>query len=438
MNKKINIDVARFVVSFLVIAIHISPFININQEFNFFFTRILGRIAVPLFFMITGYFVIDGCLKDKNKLKKYTIKILKIYLFCIILYLPINIYMGKFNNISIFSIIKDILINGTLYHLWYFPALILGIWITYYFIKKLGNRKTFITVIVLYIIGLLGDSYYGLTRNVCVLSYIYDFIFKISDYTRNGLFYAPIFLYLGYFIKIKRVNNKKSFLYSVLFFIGMTIEATILHKFNLQKHDSMYILLIPTMYVLFDYLINISNTQNLKLRNVSTIIYIFHPLFIVGIRFISGICKVEKYIVDNNFIFYLVVAVVTTIFAFLIEKIKEVIKMNKENIIKLVGNQIQDIIALETIRSYTIEHLDKSDKDYQKYVSDLYVYIVWKNKTLQNWKYLLSTNLPDSMYYELTYNGDKKEWYLDAYRKVENQCISEETMIAELKRRGLM
>ena len=48
-----------------------------------------------------------------------------------------NIYMGKFNNISIFSIIKDILINGTLYHLWYFPALILGIWITYYFIKKL-------------------------------------------------------------------------------------------------------------------------------------------------------------------------------------------------------------------------------------------------------------------------------------------------------------
>ena len=50
--------------------------------------------------------------------------------------------------------------------------------------------------------------------------------------------------------------------------------------------------------------------------------------------------------------------------------------MNKENIIKLVGNQIQDIIALETIRSYTIEHLDKSDKDYQKYVSDLYVYIV--------------------------------------------------------------
>ena len=27
------------------------------------------------------------------------------------------------------------------------------------------------------------------------------------------------------------------------------------------------------------------------------------------------------------------------------------------------------------------------------------------------------------MYYELTYNGDKKELYLDAYKKFENRCI---------------
>ena len=50
-------------------------------------------------------------------------------------------------------------------------------------------------------------------------------------------------------------------------------------------------------------------------------------------------------------------------------------------------------------------------------------YFVWKCKTLQNWKYLMSTDLHDGMYYELTYNGDKKEWYLDAYKKFENRCI---------------
>lgn len=51
------------------------------------------------------------------------------------------------------------------------------------------------------------------------------------------------------------------------------------------------------------------------------------------------------------------------------------------------------------------------------------VFIVWFSKTLQNWKALVSTTVPDGMYYEVTYNGDKKETYLDAYKKWQNVCI---------------
>ena len=54
------------------------------------------------------------------------------------------------------------------------------------------------------------------------------------------------------------------------------------------------------------------------------------------------------------------------------------------------------------------------------------VYVVWNCKTLQNNKALLSTTVPDGMYYEATYNGDKKELYLDAYKKVQNVCIEDE------------
>ena len=51
------------------------------------------------------------------------------------------------------------------------------------------------------------------------------------------------------------------------------------------------------------------------------------------------------------------------------------------------------------------------------------VYVVWLCKTLQNNKALLSTNVCDGMYYEVTYNGDKNEMYLDAYKKWDNKCI---------------
>ncbi len=81
--------------------------------------------------------------------------------------------------------------------------------------------------------------------------------------------------------------------------------------------------------------------------------------------------------------------------------------------------------AIEIVTNYIMEHLDKSDKGMIPDI-DFTVYTVWKCKALQNWKYLISSTLFDGMYYELTYNGDKKEWYLDAYKKFENRVITED------------
>ncbi len=329
MSKKINIDVCRFIVSFLIVAIHISPFIKISPEFDFFFTRILGRIAVPLFLMITGYYILDKSLNNISILKNYTKKIVKTYLLCITLYLPINAYMSKFKSIDIIQIIKNILINGTLYHLWYFPALILGIWITYFLIRKIGRKWSLWICCILYIIGLLGDSYYGLTTMNVNLANIYNFILNTFEYTRNGLFYTPIFLYMGYLIKTNKIENKCSLIYSLILFICMTMEGIILHYFNLQKHDSMYIFLVPLMYFLFSYLINNSKTSNKVLRSIATYIYIFHPLFLVVIRFVSEIVGIDNIFVENNLILYLTVCTITIVSYYLLEKVKGVAKYEK-------------------------------------------------------------------------------------------------------------
>jgi hypothetical protein len=52
------------------------------------------------------------------------------------------------------------------------------------------------------------------------------------------------------------------------------------------------------------------------------------------------------------------------------------------------------------------------------------VYVVWLCKILQNNKAMLSTTIEDGMYYEITYNGDKKEFYVDAYKKFTNHSVS--------------
>lgn len=76
-----------------------------------------------------------------------------------------------------------------------------------------------------------------------------------------------------------------------------------------------------------------------------------------------------------------------------------------------------DTKAVGIVRAYIEKYVDKTKQQ------DFDLFIVWKCKVLQNWKYLVSTTLPDGMYYELTFNGDKAEWYLDAYKKIENVVI---------------
>lgn len=75
--------------------------------------------------------------------------------------------------------------------------------------------------------------------------------------------------------------------------------------------------------------------------------------------------------------------------------------------------------AKRIVRAYAQDHLDKSDPE-----TTFDVFVVWFAKTLQNWKALVSTTLPDGKYYEVTHNGDKSETYLDVYVKVSNRAIS--------------
>lgn len=77
-------------------------------------------------------------------------------------------------------------------------------------------------------------------------------------------------------------------------------------------------------------------------------------------------------------------------------------------------------LCQKLIADYVNARLDKTD-GVQITTAD--VYVVWLSKTLQNSKALLSTTLSDGMYYEMTYNGDKNEIYLDAYKKFENIAI---------------
>lgn len=75
----------------------------------------------------------------------------------------------------------------------------------------------------------------------------------------------------------------------------------------------------------------------------------------------------------------------------------------------------------KTVADYVNEHLDKTDG---KRITEDDVFIVWLCKVLQNSKALASTTLPDGMYYEITFDGNKQIAYVDAYKKWQNFAVA--------------
>lgn len=120
------------------------------------------------------------------------------------------------------------------------------------------------------------------------------------------------------------------------------------------------------------------------------------------------------------------------------EEILEAVRVSTEsakkgNIPTRVVEETFQEKALRLVYEYIKARLEKTDKHYT--FSQDEVYVVWFCKTLQNWKALISTTLPDGMYYEVTYNGTNCETYIDAYKKWDNVCIPDSPNPTEREQR---
>ncbi len=332
-RKYPGMDIFRVIAALLVIAIHTSPLSSYSHYGDFLLTRVAGRVAVPFFFMVSGFFLFGGKEMSFPKVKNFVKRTAFLYVTSILLYLPVNWYMGYFKEKNlVFRLLRDIVIDGTMYHLWYLPAAITGCVISFLCLRVLGLRKALIFTAFLYLIGLFGDSYYGVIANVPGIGGFYKGLFQIMDYTRNGFFFAPLFFLLGAAVKkqfapsgqaVSQMNlgnvgevvrtyqkfaEKNSIWMLLCFMLLMAAEAAVLKGAGVMRHDSMYLSLPVVMFFLFLCLLRKEGKEYKSLRVITMAVYIIHPLVIIAVRGISKLLKCTDYTVNNSVIHFLAVA----------------------------------------------------------------------------------------------------------------------------------
>lgn len=331
MASYTGIDIFRLIAAILIISIHT---LSAHKMGGWILTRVVARVGVPFFFMTSGFFLVSKTGKTDGKLKKFLKKTVIIYGISSMFYLPILIYNGYFSGSKIvFKFIKDVVFDGMFYHLWYLPASMFGGIISWYMIKKCGFKVAVFVSFLLYVIGLFGDSYYGMIENVKFMKNVYDLIFLVSDHTRNGLFFAPIFFVMGGAIahQKREIIFKNILIGFVCSFLGMFLEASILHYFNFVRHDSMYIFLLPTMYFLYQIFLRAKGKRHKYLRTVSLWMYVLHPFTIVCIHFMGKCFELERWLIGNSCIHFLLVVMITLICSYLITFFLNEVQENMEH-----------------------------------------------------------------------------------------------------------
>lgn len=269
-----NIDILKIVLAFLVIALHMFPVTKLKGIEGWISYEIasgITRIAVPTFFLISGYFLRNK-LNDTAYLWKYAKRILLLYVIWQLLYLPdlIRFYhLGWFKRTDM--ILK--LVYGY-WHLWYLLATVLAVGLLYG-VRNWSLQTKWTLIIVLLTVGYVFQI---LIQSDALHRYLnIQFVYALMGTTRNFLFFAFPMLLVGtlYDSWIPLVFKlKKGY---ILLWIVLLTEVGLYYHFQVKAMD--FLLVLPLLSMLTFGIVkeraSISDTP--VSSTLSLGIYLTHP-----------------------------------------------------------------------------------------------------------------------------------------------------------------
>lgn len=285
-----SISFFQYLFAIAVILVH-SGRLTSYEPLHFGLKSMLGRLAVP-FFIVCASFFLKQSLGNSQKMKAYLVKIVKTYLFWSFVYLPYAWLFFSSLHLPVYLFPAGILIAlvylGMCYQLWYIPAFLLGLFLVNQLVKRLGMVWTGVITLLLYCWGLIETySAYLDTTSLLKGYQLYSNLFFTA---RNGLFYTPIFIYMGYYLYDhfhEQAFSIHRWQKLALAFGLLCLEGIII--FQHEGIDKNFFFLLPFVTV---YFVNAClrssflKSYNLQyLKQMSIALYFSHPIFIEWARY---------------------------------------------------------------------------------------------------------------------------------------------------------
>ncbi len=337
-----SLDVAKFICALLIISAHFAT------EWGKFPTFIdygfsIYVIAVPFFFSCSAFLFFKKWLPlDKKSRREYLINYQKriwiMYGCWTAVYFPFLVVGwikdGVFGLAKFLDWLHMAIVFQTYATIWFLPALAVGIAVTCLLVSRLSKKTIAVIAAVLYVFGMLGYTYKFLIDGT-VLGAIMDFYLIVFKTSRNGLFNAVPFIFIGFLFADKQITpNRKVFLQDAgLSVISLTFVATesflLKIKFGVTGMD-IGIFLVPFTYFFIKMLLNLELKENklwLWCRKLSLLMFVSQRLFLTALPLLLPTLFGLLY--SNSYIGLLIVLFLIIAFSILFIKFSEKVKVLK-------------------------------------------------------------------------------------------------------------
>lgn len=284
-NRNQITDIFRLILISMVVAIHVDVF-PMFSSLNFFTVDGYFRMAVPIFFIINGYFF-QYYVTDKAQFRKWLYRAVLLFVVWQIIYLPMYLPRDGFTAQHTAVFISELLFGY--HHLWYIAAMATG-GIFLYYLKD--AKFTLLLCIALFMIG-------WFLQYARLFIHTDGMLFKVfSQYWifRNGLFFGFPMMYIGACIAkndlIERVSKTACYYFLALSLLCLSLELWLTKNYlftQMSYHidfivsllvfcPSLFILLMKSDRVYFTHF----NSKSLAL--VASAVYFIHPYVIYFIE----------------------------------------------------------------------------------------------------------------------------------------------------------
>lgn len=321
MNYSINN--MKMICALVVVATHCNLFIDVNQFLRREFVNIIIRISVPFFICVTGYYVISKYQENKDYINKTIKKLIHIYIFWTVFYfllLKLPLMTKKGNEISdiINQIVYAFFQSGMIEPLWYFPAIIIGLFIFEVLYRKNTLKYLWLVSIPCYILLIVSDTYY--MKKVCdnFGEYFYLFYGNYSSLVCGSLGCALLYLTMGAQIAKDSMKNEKGLSYYLWSLAGI---IAIFHLEVILSINSGYWIGERGSYFMLPFLIFYLMKLLSKFPNLIRSKFMEQNQYSAGIYFIHGLyCYIVKLLfkvihIPLNSVFFTILVIILSWFS---------------------------------------------------------------------------------------------------------------------------